>query len=412
MKEIIQMARELALRWANWNNNLRRILTSGPRPFPPEDEYPEPPVRLVLPANGKCLFVQEGDKGGPIGSFNPTPGYGGDRIVFLSRQAPVGKDILVVLQEIEGKKDRRGFEMYRAMPGGGYVDLWSDKQDGTAVLYRVHFNWLLEAEKVDAVDEMDLDTDRVIETAFSLDDNRPVLHKENVCERIDVSAGYPVYKQPGRKERVSLEIARFEADVYGWGNIFSVVHSSDERVAFKLYYGDGKDYTYISSDWGQMPEWWRRMYDARYPVCQCGRARIDARKHAECEACRIERCLAEFYGHRRGQAGRVYRVSVDAEAWYDHERGYFNFFSCAACEKLGRNLNAQLRVTHGDIWVKEYAHEDGVFLPWGAKIKVVERDQPRVQSPGEGWILLAKAENEGDLISPDWSRGIWAKNPA
>jgi len=285
---IIEKARKLALNWAHWDNDVRGVDTEGQFP---QQKYPEPKARLALPKNGKCLYVEEGNrKNNPVAFFNPDADFTRLRsIVFLPKNAPVGKDILVILENLE-KKDKTGPVMYQGKPTNGHVEFWQDDENGSASLYRVHFNWKLEAEKenVESLDKkISLHTDKIIEKQFTMDNNDSVVNEEITHERIDISSGYPVHKQPGHKESYAHKILGFGSSISDWKDLFSVEHSPDEDVKILLRYNDKEEKTQqISLKWKDAPQWWKQMYEKEYPVCECGHYRFNVKKYAECENCR------------------------------------------------------------------------------------------------------------------------------
>lgn len=254
----------------------------------------------------------------------------GRSIVFLPKGVNPGQQVRVRLIEL-AKKDSRGRTMYRAEPAPvEYTERWKDNGDGTASRVTISTSWLLKEseegeleirplETREAPEQATIRADRVVEWGADLASS--VILEEQVkiiptlAQKI-TPQGTIVRQKVGEREEkgqiVSFPLTRISLYDCRWKS--QAKYEDSWSVQFGAYYQNkaGETWINVSSDWGSMPDWWRKEQEARYPVCSCGRQRRDPQVsdgYAKCELCRTEekcvRCGQQADSKATQIAGRI-----------------------------------------------------------------------------------------------------------
>jgi len=252
----------------------------------------------------ETLVTSEGrNEGEAIGSW-------GRSIVFMPKGTPIGKQVCVRLIEL-AKKDSRGRTMYRAEPGpSAYLERWRDNGDGTASNVAFERDWLFEEHEVEVLETRTFVTREgtpttrsdyriawgnslvtsvvedhqvaVIPTEQEYVFNNLLLWKK-VSERTEPR---PMFRFPITELRISNMsdwwIAKYEVI---WNPTLSILV---QDIFFQTSGGQVLR-TSLNTTFGDMPDWWKREQEAKFPVCSCGRKRRDAQTpdgYVKCEQCR------------------------------------------------------------------------------------------------------------------------------
>lgn len=244
---------------------------------------------------------------------NPGEAVGsyGRSIVFLPKDTPINKHVRVRLIELV-KRDARGRAMYRGEPAPDIAsERWKDNGDGTASRVTILTDWLNEESEIGVVETRQFVTREgahttrshykvvwgnslatsmvedhqieVIPTEQEYVFNNTILWKK-VSERTEQR---PVFQFPITELRVNNAnhwwMARY---VIVWAPALAVLG----EVFFKTSGGQVLR-TDILDTFGDMPDWWKKEQEAKFPVCSCKRQRRDAVTsdgYTKCETCRKE----------------------------------------------------------------------------------------------------------------------------
>lgn len=266
----------------------------------------------------------------------------GRSIVFLPPGTPVGKRVRVKLEEITTKKDSRGRTMYKGIPADvEYTERWKDNGDGTASCVAIATNWLLEESEEDVLETRSLagaqDTDAInhrttstYQIAWGSDLRSSVIIEEQ--EKIiplvkEVVRGGVLATEVCGERKENLPNNSFLVTSLEVTNEEQVAQGSLKSVQGKVWHekpGGTKYSTVLNTTWAEMPEWWRKQVEARYPICSCGRQRYDSQEadgYKKCSLCRDEE-ICERCGKRArvelNQSGR--NVCEICKPWETKEK--------------------------------------------------------------------------------------------
>ena len=224
-------------------------------------------------------------------------------IVFLPKGVKPDQKVRVKLFEI--KEDSRGRMMYRSVPAPAeFTEKWKNSGDGTATQVKIAINWLLEESQVGEIETRKLETREG--TPSEKSESKIVWGKDLTSTKIEED----------KFQLIPLEEEKVEGEKIAWKKIGDreefvekVIHSPTKELYIREFrlYGDwlSVDYTdnliqgyvkteddhWVSLDilWQEMPIWWRKEVEARFPVCACGTNRYDAEAsdgYQKCWICR------------------------------------------------------------------------------------------------------------------------------
>lgn len=254
------------------------------------------------------LEVEEGNKPNqPIGSYRP--GRRTSYLVFLPPNTTVGKTVRVKLVDT-GKTDRGGNSLYRGVADEDQkIERWRDNGDGTASKVVYVRDWLLE-EKEFAVDEthkLETQVSTVYRSSINgvmvwgTDLTSSVFMEEEVKRYIinteKVVSGSIEWKESGEQpipqpttDHPITQLSDFSGSWFT--KKLEAVWNPDSEVSFSAYYNGGYYSRHsFTFKYSVMPEWWRKETESNYPLCSCGRNRINTLsddKYPKCETCRKE----------------------------------------------------------------------------------------------------------------------------
>lgn len=228
-------------------------------------------------------------------------------IVFMPKGVEPDESYRVRLHEI--REDSRGRMMYRATPADiEYTERWKDNSDGTASNITIAISWTLEESEVGTVETKKLETregtphsrdDRQVKWGKDFASSQVEVVKVNIIplEAEQVSNGKLVWSKTSEREEkeapVFFPISKVEVNSGQWRREkLNVNYDNSSSIEGNIYFHSDSDHWFsFSSTWGEMPEWWTKEQEARYPVCSCGRQRRDTQVedgYAKCELCRAE----------------------------------------------------------------------------------------------------------------------------
>jgi hypothetical protein len=263
----------------------------------------------------KTILAELGKDGkDPVGSF--AKGH----LVFLPRGCESEREYRIKLQGVvdaqgQPKLDRRGKQLYRGLPAPDVQsEGWRDNNDGTLSWCRVTTNWKLE-ESIHVLETRQKarkDGSPSVRSTFStgLSTARiEVTTKTEIPEVEECFSGYgdrwPSYLstrevawRDGGTKVESFAVECVEATRSGYSEANDWLHSRLRRdhggeptlyVGLKLTYSTDKYVEVRSTKWSDFPVWLQAHLDAPYPLCACGRERVDTPAgHAACSHCRRE----------------------------------------------------------------------------------------------------------------------------
>jgi len=275
---------------------------------------------IVLPDETKelitTLTAERGKKydenGEAIASYVPENRRRYGSIVFLPRGCEPDKQYRVRLLKIEGKEDKAGREMYRAVPAPStYSERWVDNDDGTFSLVTYALNWKLE-ESEEGVREMrpKAARSRIVSTktspqlhigvdqASSFVEDTPV---EVWWDEEEAVANGQVSWRCSAEREVPQSGVRYEVTRLGveegceW-------HASRLQSVWRASVGIGvkamfrrtpesaeEGLTIPAARWSELPRWCRKRIEDAYPPCGCRRARVDTpADKTVCARCEVE----------------------------------------------------------------------------------------------------------------------------
>lgn len=256
------------------------------------------------------VLVEEGrNPGKPVASYKP--GKRSSYLVFPPKNAPIGKYVRVVLKQREFP-DQRGEPLFDGVPAPDELsERWKDNDNGTISRVGIAKNWL-GVERETGVKETRPVTIQngyaTIQSNFNIVWGNDVASStlEDLQVKITpinqetVGNGQVTWEKINERQElqpvVNYAIVRIDetggSDVHT--NRFATAYLPDWKVGIKLVYlnntSEQAQYFY-NLTWKQMPTWWQQEYQARYPVCSCGRSRRDtqvADGYGKCEQCRAD----------------------------------------------------------------------------------------------------------------------------
>ena len=252
------------------------------------------------------------ENGEAIASYVPENRRRYGSIVFLPRGTEPGKQYRVKLLAIEGKADKAGREMYRAVPASSeYSERWRDNGDGTISLVTYTLNWKLE-ESEEGVREMrpKATRSRVVSTKTS-----PQLHLgtdktssyiedtpiEVWWDEEEVAQNNQVVWSRSAEREVALGGVRWPIETVlvvpgcDWHKSrLQPTYRATTAVMSAVAYLPGASAARIefglpANAWAELPRWCRKEIEARFPLCTCKRARVDApASKTVCARCEVE----------------------------------------------------------------------------------------------------------------------------
>lgn len=266
----------------------------------------------------------------------------GRSIVFLPPGTLVGKRVRVKLEEITTKKDSRGRIMYKGIPADvEYTERWKDNGDGTASCVAIATNWLLEeseegvletralagAQDTDATNHRTTSTYRVA-WGSDLRSSTVIEEREKIIPLVkEVVRGGVLMTEVCGERKENLPSTSFLVTSLEVTHEDQVAQGSLKSVQGKVWYekpGGTQYSTVLNTTWVEMPDWWRKQIEARYPMCSCGRQRYDSEAadgYKKCTLCRDEE-VCERCGKRArvelNQSGR--NVCETCKPWETKEK--------------------------------------------------------------------------------------------
>lgn len=239
--------------------------------------------------------------------------YGRRNIVFLPKGAVAGQNVRVRLIELT-KKDSRGNTMYRGSPAPDIeAEAWKDNGNNTASRIKTRTDWLGQSWEGEVIETRPLAkrdgqplTKSDSKVVWGKDLPSSVIEERQATliplEEEKVEDGQLVWRKTGEREEniqtLSHPIKEIQTtDVNGkWPR--TKLDFSSNRVVGNIM----ADQISVDLDtvWTEMPDWWKKKIEARFPICPCGKNRCDVRNadnYAKCEECRehehCQRCGKE-----------------------------------------------------------------------------------------------------------------------
>lgn len=233
-------------------------------------------------------------------------------MVFLPSSAPVGKNVRVKLVDT-GRKDHREMTLFRAEPAPiEYTERWKDNGDGTASRVKIATDWLLQESQAGVLETRPLvkrdgtpSIQSNLQVVWGQDLVSSVIEDSQVrlipLEEEKVESGQIVWRKTGERQEPiptteTYPISKIELGYCQLNtNRLQVTYDPNWSVQATVNYrkpSSSYDSSYsLTATWTAMPKWWQQEWEARYPVCQCGRQRRDtqvADAYGKCELCRAE----------------------------------------------------------------------------------------------------------------------------
>lgn len=290
--------------------------------------------------------TQGKNEGEAIGSHSRS-------IVFLPRGTTPGKEVRVRLEPImvggEPKLDRNQRPMYRGLPAPDITsESWKDNGDGTATRVSISTNWKGEAREVGVLETKALekrDGGKVWRSEYKISGQdftssrvEEIRKYKTALEEQKVNGSAIEWRNVGYREEPEeifsypVKEIRIKEDGGIWTFRLAVQKEANQTAYVKVVFTkpDGRDEAEtIKTTWVELPAWLQSQFEARFPVCVCGRSRYDAQNsdgYSKCEECRKEECCV-----RCGKQAQVKNLS-----------GRLVCSDCEAYEKAEQLINAVL----------------------------------------------------------------------
>ncbi len=237
--------------------------------------------------------------------------------VFLPHSAPHGKNVRVVLQGT-GNFDRADHEMYDGDPAPEeFIEKWFDNGDGTARRVKIAIDWTFNEREVETITTRALEKKEGLpstQTQFAVkwgtDLASTFVEQFNVStypqneERVSGS-GLIQWVQNGIRQTQTIPV---QYPVMRIGEIYYqialqglmlLVWDNDWPIRLDVsYIKDAQEQQYsVQTKWGDILPWVQTFLQREFPVCTCGRQRVEAATvgykdhYPKCALCRAkERC--------------------------------------------------------------------------------------------------------------------------
>lgn len=239
----------------------------------------------------------------------------GKSIVFLSSGPKPGQRVRVRLEEITTKKDSRGRSMYRGLPAlVEYIERWKDLGSGTIGRVTIAVDWLFNESEEGVRDERptamreisyDTRTERKVVWGQNLTDTHVAQVEVNIFrtqQEVVRDGSLNWEKVTEREERGNasrLDVTKIQSAYFGqlgpefWETRkLEVSYQGNWTIFLDVYFGTGSgDFVRERISWDDVPAWVQNQVLVPFPVCQCGRSRVDNRNsdgYGKCELCRAE----------------------------------------------------------------------------------------------------------------------------
>ncbi|HNU76174.1 MAG TPA: hypothetical protein PKL88_00455 [bacterium] len=270
----------------------------------------DPPV-VVLEAKEGSRYEESGEC---IATYNSY------HIVFLPKGVQPGQNVRVKLQEI--REDRRGNMMYTGSPADDeYIERWKDNSEGSASKVTIAVDWLLQESEVGVVETRNLGTKEEHYTTRT--EREPVIGqtlKDSYVEEIKVEVyhtktevvrdGILVWEKIGEREELGgsdvFPATEVTAEGGNWDKFkTNITHNPSLTIKVRVSFNPNSNsmtWEYKDTTWGELPKWVQDIALQKYPVCSCGRWRIDpseAEKHGGYPRCK--ECLKEAHCVKCGE---------------------------------------------------------------------------------------------------------------
>jgi len=319
-----------------------------PSSDPGHKDEPKPePLVVTLEARVGNRHAETGEC---IGTYQRS-------IVFLPRGCDSGKTyrvVLIAIQDQTGlpKKDRGGNVMYRARPAPPeYFERWRDNGDGTVSRVTFSNNWMLEEGKEGVSETRALvqrdgvprhySTTEIVWGTCLVDALVRVSTRTEIPEiREVISDGKLVERETSTRDggttQVDHPVTTVEPDAYqsGWTKSWrrdrlSLSQDDEAGVHLAVTYGDTSHRH--SALWKELPVWAQAHLMAPYPVCACGRERVDTPSGATtCSVCQheetavalIDRCLPVDKRKEIAHVAALCHQAADAGHAFEGQAGF------------------------------------------------------------------------------------------
>jgi hypothetical protein len=239
----------------------------------------------------------------------------GRSIVFL-RDCPgvqPGQQVRVELHT--HGTDKAGRPMYRAVPAPDEAfEQWRENGDGTASRVKLAKNWLLQTSESEVLETRPLATRE--ETADIRIERKAVLDpsslEDSFIEEVRVRVisiqseyvhlGTLLWKEISKREEPAGGDLYPVEEIQGGGTDWDQhrldpVHEDTQSIVLFLRFSvkTTRKTLRMETSWGELPGWLQHQLEFPYPLCVCGRKRLDTQRCADgytkCELCRAdERC--------------------------------------------------------------------------------------------------------------------------
>lgn len=271
------------------------------------------------------ISVERGDK------YNESTGDGAvafvnRSIVFAPRGAKPGRQARVILRVLRDgagneRLDRGGRPMYRADRASvEYIDRWRENPDGTLTRATFVIDWLLQESEEGVCETRAAATREVpgpvttkwqIGWGSSLADSylERTVEKTFVTEIESVHEGKLTWKRQSERRvtgagEMLLVTSVAPTSSYWRPSGLPAEYPDTTMVSLGFVVDDGGNALSVtqSDAWGNLPTWFRDELLVDYPLCGCGRRRLDRKNppsdgYAKCTVCRDEeacrRCRRE-----------------------------------------------------------------------------------------------------------------------
>ncbi len=269
------------------------------------------------------LEVCEGNKPGePVGFYGSKKS---SSIVFLPKSAPLGTKVRIRLETIQNghgneRLDRAGKVMYRGEPAPDeVVEQWYE-ESGVLAKFEVTLDWQHPFDASKAVDPTvarvrELERRPIAERqAAAIQRQTPALVfgsdwasstiEVTTTETIPIEAeaavnGQRTWKkvreEPGSVTTTPNPITSWSVVGGTWqSNRLTPVYDPTWTITIRAQYQSSQGWETShdhATTWSELPAWLQQELTAQYPLCGCGRHRIDqtqAAGYTRCEQCRTE----------------------------------------------------------------------------------------------------------------------------
>jgi len=239
-------------------------------------------------------------------------------IIFAPRGVVPGNKArlkLAVMKDGAGdiRRDSRGTPMYRSVPAPvEYIEIWRDNGDGTASRITRSRNWLMEESDEGVCETRQLvkrerhDRDEIVwrmvcgqsfaDSYLERTTTKVVALEEERVQFVEI-----IWIRMGeRPEPQNTEMVIISRWAHGSWNPWlnqklSPVYADDQSVRLILFYNEAGQEMSVSAGelrWGQLANWFKDELAKPYPLCSCGRQRLDTPNisdgYTKCELCRNE----------------------------------------------------------------------------------------------------------------------------